>query len=890
VDPQPGKAVLRFLDALLHRFPPSRRALLAVAGLFLLAILGGSLLAYLITIDSPQVSRLEDYRPPIGTRIYADNGEVVYEFAGEKRILIEADAIPETLRNAIIATEDARFYRHFGIDPRSILRAAVRDLISLRFAQGASTITQQLARNLFLRPDKTPWRKIQEAVLALQIEKAYTKEEILEFYCNQIYMGHGRYGLEAAARFYFGKGVAALAPPEAALLAGILQRPEALSPFRFPDRALAKRNHVLNRMAREGYLTREEAEGHGQAPLELAEPQAVENVAPYFVEMVRQYLESAYGEESVFGEGMEVYSTLNLELQAAANEAIRAGLLALDKRQGWRGPLRNLRDGENGLPAEGLAAYRDPAWEEGIPPGATLPGVITRVEGGGAEVRIGEYRSRIGPEAIEWTGAARPADLFRAGDVALFRVEAVDAPGGSVRLALEQEPEVEGALVALDPASGEIRAMVGGYDFRRSQFNRAVQSLRQSGSAFKPILYAAALANGFRPSDTFLDEPTVFRRGADAPPYQPENYVREYAGQTTVRGALEESRNIVSVKLLSRIGIDAAVEMARRMGIRSPIEPVPSLALGASEVTLLELTSAYGIFPNLGIRVEPHFLRYVVGGDGQLREEAQPEVREALRADLAYVMTHMLRGVIESGTGKNARVLDAPLAGKTGTTDDLADGWFIGYSPSLVVGVWIGYDVKRSLGESETGARAALPIWIQFFRQVIAAAPPEPFQRPANVVLVPIDRATGLRASIDTGCKEVFLEAFVRGTEPGAYCSAEEHFRLTLPYFLQGYSVGRRNELMIPAGDLLPLLARFPHDLGIADSARTLTVRRDGRPELLVPLPLTRQERESVLASLAARTIAATEPEAGFWTWAAGEDPVGVDGRPANLLDFPSGS
>ncbi|MCZ6669684.1 MAG: transglycosylase domain-containing protein, partial [Acidobacteria bacterium] len=423
--------------------PSSRRFWLRILAGFGIAAAAGSVSGYLLTIDIPRVSRLEDYRPPIGTKIYSDVGEVLYEFAGQKRILIRYEQIPEVLRTAIIATEDSRFYHHFGIDPRSILRAAIKDVLSLRFAQGASTITQQLARNLFLQPDKTVWRKVQEAVLALQIEKVYTKEEILEFYCNQIYMGHGRYGLEAASRLYHGKHAADLTLAEAALLAGILQRPEALSPFRHPERALRKRDHVLNRMVKEGYLTREDFEIHSKEPLVLPEPQETKNIAPYFVERIRQDLEKRYGGKAIYGGGMEVYSTLNMEMQAAANEAVLKGLRALDKRQGYRGPIRNLLDEDSEV---SLDEYEDEAWEEEIETGSILPGLVTKVGPDGADIRIGEYRGQVSREGFGWTKEIDPQNLFHIGDLSWFLVEKIDREKGLVHLSLEQEPVVEGAL------------------------------------------------------------------------------------------------------------------------------------------------------------------------------------------------------------------------------------------------------------------------------------------------------------------------------------------------------------------------------------------------------------------------------------------------------------
>ncbi len=878
---------MKLFDIKGYTGPEGRRRLLgSILVLFLLASISGTLFGYLVTIDFPQVSKLEDYRPPVGTKIFSDVGELLYEFGGQKRVLVKSAMIPDILRQAIIATEDSRFHDHFGIDPRSIARAVLKDLIAMRFAQGASTITQQLARALFLKPDKTLWRKVQEAVLALQIEKAYTKEEILEFYLNQIYMGHGRYGVEAASRYYFGKRAAELNLAEASLLAGILQRPEALSPFRHPERALAKRKHVLNRMVKEGYLTHSQAEAIGEEPLVLGEHQEERNPAPHFVEMIRRYLVEEYGEEALYAEGMEVYTSLNLGMQEAANQAVKKGLLALDHRQGFRGPRKNVLE----VKGTTLEEYWDDAWDGEIVPGKSFPGLVLATGPEGYPVRVGSYAGLLSADGAGWIPKNRFGEILKPGDLTRVRIEAVTPETDTVKLYLDQEPEVEGALVALDPATGEIKAMVGGYDFRRSQFNRAIQSKRQSGSAFKPIVYAAALEDGYRLTDTFLDHPTLFQDEGGIESYQPENYLRRYFGLTTFREALEESRNIVSVKLFSQIGFQRGVEMARRMGIQSSLRALPSLVLGSLEVTLQELTSAYGVFPNQGIHVEPHFIRYVVGGEGRIREEADPIVREVLRADIAYVMTHLLEGVVESGTGKNARILGIPMGGKTGTTDDLTDAWFIGFTPELVCGVWVGFDKKKTLGKNETGARAALPIWIDFFRKSLGPESPDHFHRPPNVVLVPIDRETGLRASLDTGCSDIILESFLKGTEPATYCSAQEHFRRTLPYFLQMFPVEKKNSIRISMEELLALLAEFPHDLYLVDSGRFLALQRKGEEDLLIPLDLTRKERQAVLARLATGSLEDSEPVGAFWDWADAGLPVGLDGRPVRVIKIDFGS
>jgi penicillin-binding protein 1A len=547
----------------------------------------------------------------------------------------------------------------------------------------------------------------------------------------------------------------------------------------------------------------------------------------------------------------------------------------LDKRQGFRPPRQNvLKEGGD------LASFELSAWSRPPAVGRLRSGLVTEVNRKGAVVRLGTWSARLDGKSIEWTGRAAPSQVLKAGDVAPFLVLAIDEAKQELTVALDQEPLAEGALLAIDPATGEIKALVGGYDFNRSQFDRAIQARRQAGSAFKPFVYTAALDAGYTLADTVFDEPSVFIDPATGDEYQPNNYYRKYYGITTLREAMEESRNIVAVKLLNQVGFGRTIEIARRMGITSPLQPYPSMALGTMEVSLHDLTTAYSIFPNQGVRVEPHFIRYVADREGRIREEAKPKVIEVLRADVGYVMTYLLEGVTESGTGAAAALaLNRAVAGKTGTTDDLADAWFVGFSPSLVAGVWVGFDEKRSLGEGETGARAALPIWIDFMKASHEGRPPEKFTRPANVQYVPIDRRTGLRATVESGCAHTFLEAFVAGSEPAEACSEARHFQIDLPYFLQRYPVTRALEIDIDPEAVVRIVNEGQGEVELDPDGRTLILKGEGA-ERRIALDLRRGERRDVLAGIEGGPAPPEPPP----DEAAEPIHVGVDGRPATII------
>ena len=699
--------------------------------LLLMSIGVGALagLLFVYNSDLPQVSELENYRPDVITEVYADDGQIIGSFAIERRIIVDYTRIPRTLQTAIISVEDQNFEKHIGVDFRRILSAAWTDLITWRKREGASTLTQQLSRNLFLTPDKSFKRKFQEILLSIQIERRYTKQQIMTMYVNQVYMGNGLYGFAAGADYFFDKPIEKLSLDEAALLAGLVQRPSATNPIANPKACLARRNHVLDRMEAEHYITHEQAVEAKNRPIRLHIHQPSNNLAPYFVEDIRQYLESKYGTEAVHEKGLKVYTTLNVAMQKVANESLRAGLRAYDKRHGWRGIPENILTDHRGT----LATYKDEDWEQPIVPGEILNGLVTEVSARQATVKMGPYVGHVTPPDFAWTHITSPTEIFHPGDVAPFLIGSVDERNKSVKLSLEQIPKVQGALLVLEPATGEVKAMVGGYDFATSKFNHATQALRQVGSSFKPYVYTTALLDGMKPDDTVLDAPVSFPSGGGL--YSPHNYDNRYEGVISLRRALAESRNIPALRIAAKLGIKSVIETAKKFGITSKMEPYLPTALGAADITLWEQVSAFSTFPNDGVRVSPREIRRVTSYSGEVMEEDYPEVTEVIPSPVAREMVSMMEGVVQSGTSQRAKVLKRPVAGKTGTTNDWTDAWFIGYTPSLVCGVWVGYDEKVSLGRGEEGSHVALPIFVQFMQTVYDDKPPEQFFPEASSVL-----------------------------------------------------------------------------------------------------------------------------------------------------------
>jgi penicillin-binding protein 1A len=617
--------------------------------------------------------------------------------------------------------------------------AALRHLTKGRKAGGASTITMQLAGNLFLdRSDISFRRKAQETLLALQIERRYTKPQIFTMYGNQVYLAHGNYGFAAAAEFYFGKPVGDLKLQEAALIAGMVNGPK-FSPLSNPTGALARRNLVLTRMEEAGKITPADAENAKKTPLGLHVSYPRNDLAPYFFEDVRKYLESTYGTEAVHERGLRVYTTLNIAMQRAANQAIRDGLHAYDRRHGWRGDLPNILRDNLGK----LDTYEDDDWRHAIEKGSYVTGLVVAVDDKNATIKVGPYRAVLSPQEFSWTGRKKPSDLLKVGDLAQFSI--LEKGESTVRVQLEQQPTPQGAMVAIDNPTGEVKAMVGGYSFEDSKFNRVTQAFRQVGSSFKVYVYADALEKGATPFDTILDAPFTVISGGQ--PYSPKNYDEKFEGTITLRRALAGSRNVPAVKLAEKVGINSVVDVTRRFGITTALPPYLPLALGAADMKLLEHVSAFTVFPNDGIRIDPHMIRRVASYDGALLEEAHPEVHDVVSPEVARTMTAMLEEVIQFGTGVAAKPLGRPAAGKTGTTQDYTDAWFVGFTPQVTSGVWVGFDDKQiSLGKKETGARAALPIWLEFMQKAMNGLPEIDF---ANVT--PLEQeARDHKVNVDT--------------------------------------------------------------------------------------------------------------------------------------------
>ncbi len=697
----------------------------ALAFLLLCAIALGAAcgLLFVYASDLPEIRALETYRPNVVTEIYADDGQLVGSFALQRRILMTYEQCPKVLYNAVTSIEDQHFEEHWGIDFPRIAGAAWRNVLHHRITAGASTISMQLAGNLFLdRSDRSFRRKMQEMLLALQIERRYTKPQIFAMYANQVYLAHGNYGFAAASEFYFGKPVGDLKLQEAALLAGMVNGPK-FSPLTNPTGALARRNLVLYRMLEEGKISGAEEEAAKKTPLGLHVQYPRNDLAPYFFEEVRKYLESTYGTEAVHERGLRVYTTLNIAMQRAANQSVRDGLHSYDRRHGWRGGLPNILRDNLGK----LDSYEDEDWRHPIDKGSYVTGLVMAVDDKNATIKIGQYRAVLAPSDFAWTGRKKPSELLKVGDLAQFSIKELQE--STARVQLEQQPAPQAAMMAIDNPTGEIKAMVGGYSFEDSKFNRATQAYRQVGSSFKVYVYADALEKGATPFDTILDAPMTVMSGGV--PYSPRNYDEKFEGNITLRRALAGSRNVPAVKLAEKVGISSVVDLTRRFGITTALPPYLPLALGAADMKLSEHVSAFTVFPNDGIRIDPHMIRRVTSYDGALLEEAHPEVHDVISPEVARTMTAMLEEVIQFGTGIQARALGRPAAGKTGTTQDYTDAWFIGFTPQLTAGVWVGFDDKQiSLGKKETGARAALPIWLEFMQGALAGMPEVEF---ANV-------------------------------------------------------------------------------------------------------------------------------------------------------------
>lgn len=776
-------------------------ASLIVGGLAVL-VFTGYFLFLLATL--PKVDRLADYRPPIVTQVFGEGGVLVGEFYLERRTVVPVDKIPRKLVAAFVAAEDSHFYRHKGIDYIGIFRAALKNLISFRKKEGASTITQQVAKSMLLTPEKTYSRKLKEAILAKRMEEKLSKDDILYIYLNQIYLGAGSYGVQVAAESYFGKDVDQLNLAEMAMLAGLPKAPNLYSPIKHLDRAKQRQSYVLTRMVEEGYITQVEADHARSTPIVIRSMKKVSTAeSAYFLEHIRIQLEERYGEDLLYKGGMKVYTTMNAEMQKAAHDSIVAGLKAVDKRQGFRGPLEYLAPEEVEAFCKKVEDGIDTA---SLKKGDTYSGVVVAVNPpkGEITVRVGDRIGTLSRKMMSWAGKVTLVDQFgkpegeskksiSLGSVIEVSVATPDVDKAGAVFALDQEPLAQAALVALDPMTGAVRAMVGGYDFRKSQFNRVMQARRNPGSAFKPIIYAAALDSNMTPATIINDSPVEYGSGGQKV-WKPKNYDNIYRGPVTMREALTDSINVVSIKILESIGVDAAVQYAKKLGITSPLAPNLTLALGSSSVTPMELTSAYAVFASGGYRVAPYFITKVEDGDGRVMEEASPqsvpifnamssEYQESeeetapitlsdssapmvISPETSYIMTNLMQSVVQSGTGQRARALGRPVAGKTGTTNDMKDAWFVGYVPQLVAGVWVGYDQERSLGSGGSGGQAAAPIWTEFMQKALAGMPVRSFVPPADITYANINPRTGRLARSGSGGVQ---ECFVAGTEPQSY-------------------------------------------------------------------------------------------------------------------------
>ena len=693
----------------------------------------GLLLVY--STDLPQVEELERYRPSSVTELYDGKGRVIGTFALQRRVIAAYDDYPDVLRNALVSIEDKDFYRHSGVNVWRIIGAAYRDLESGGKVQGASTLTMQLARNLFLSPYRSFYRKVQETLLAIQIERRFTKPQIFTLYANQIFLGHGAYGYEAASEYYFSKPAKQLKLEEAALLAGLPKAPQYYSPVTHPDRALKRRNLVLNAMLEDGKITAAQAAQARSKPIVLDLQKDPNSLAPHYVEEIRRYLEAKYGSDQVHESGLRVYTSLDTDLQKAARQSLLDGLAAYERRHGWRGKLANvIAQGEK------IDKYADPDWDEDPEVNGYTHALVAAVSAGAAEVHFGRRTPTLSQTDVAWT-KLKLADILHAGDIVYLKVLALDADG-KAKVSLEQDSGTEGALVAIDNATGEIKAMVGGRDFNLSKFNRATQALRQVGSSFKPYVYTAVIDQGGSPDDTIVDAPITFQTASG--PYSPHNYDGKFEGTITLRRALAQSRNIPALKLADRIGIHTVIDYAHRFGVTANIPAYLPVALGSAEITPLEQTSAFSVFPNDGVRVAPRYITRVTDYEGRILEEDYSDIKDVVSSRTARIMTSMLREVVLHGTAVAAAKMPYPLAGKTGTTNDFTDAWFVGFSPSLTCGVWIGYDEKKSLGAKETGARAALPIWMQFMNAALAGKEPGEFQPP------PAEENAAVARKVDT--------------------------------------------------------------------------------------------------------------------------------------------
>ena len=752
---------------------------------FLMVSMAGVLTGgyFALTKGVPQIEDIKEYRPANGTSVYADDDTLIGEFRIEKGEYVTISNIPESVIKAVVSVEDSRFWLHKGVDYIAIIRAITKDIRAGRIKEGASTITQQLAKVVFLSPERTFIRKLKEVTLAFRLEKNLTKEEILELYLNKIYFGHGAYGIESAARSHFSKSASDLTLAESALLCGLIKAPSRYSPYSNLDKAKERQRIVLRRMQEVKYITKEQAEKAYEEPLYLSSTRQEKYKPNYFLEYVRKYLEDTYGVEMTYKGGLKVYTTLNREIQIAAVNSLKRGLRNLDKRQGYRGPL-----GHKEIDVNEELQEKDSFKKVLMKKGDLKTATVLKVSASEATVKTSGIIGKLFLKDAQWAkkivdsqgnlikkySKLKLNKILKPGDVINVRVKET---GGSVPVfKLEQEPLVQGAVVSIEPSTGYIRAIVGGYDFNKSEFNRAVYAKRQAGSAFKPVIFAAAMNYGYTPASIIVDEPLVYESEKYGD-WEPENYDGKYHGATRLREALIYSRNIVTVKLLEEVGVGRAIKFARDIGIKGPFPHNLTLALGSLSMTPLEMTSAFCVFAQNGQRAEPIAIKYILDADGSVLENNQPDSTQVISPQASFLTTSMLEDVVKKGTGWRARALKRPVAGKTGTTNEYVDAWFIGYTPELAAGVWVGHDNVRTLGDEETGSRAAAPIWVSFMKKALAEISPfdgkdaakkdkKSFSIPEGIVTAVIDPLTGLLATKDT---KKMVDFFSEGTVPTVY-------------------------------------------------------------------------------------------------------------------------
>jgi len=751
--------------------------------LFIFAVFTGVLscagiagLYYYLTQDLPKINTLKDYRPDTVTSVFSDDGRKIGEFYKERRIVIPLSQMPAELIAAFVSAEDSRFREHPGIDMVSIVRAFIKNFKAGTIVQGGSTITQQVTKSFLLTPERTYKRKLKEAILAYRIEKKFTKDEILYLYLNQIYLGHGAYGVESASENYFGKHVKDLNLAECSMLAGLPQAPSRYSPFRFPKRAKQRQIYVLNRMKEEGHITNLEVTEAIDLKLDIKSRKNwfIERV-PCYTEHVRRYVKKNYGENAIYTQGLQIHTAVNIELQKIGRDAVNKGLIELDRRTGYRGPLKNIP----ALQIEDFCAeISEKIGNQLLEKGESYQGVVLNIddENSLTTVRVGDFTGVIKLETMTWarkpdleiayyeTKITKPSQVFKPGDIIEVKLLNDIVEEKDLEFSLEQEPIVQSALLSIETETGHVKTMIGGRDYRDSQFNRAYQSRRQPGSAFKPVIYAAALDKGYTAASVILDSPVVYEDTERDFIWKPHNYKEKFFGPTLFREAMVKSRNIVTIKILQDIGIDYAIDYAGRLGIISNMNRDLSIALGSSGLSLLEIVNAYSVFSNLGYFIEPVFITKIYDRDGNLLETSKLIRKKVIDMSTAYIMTNILESVVQSGTGWRIKALKRPVAGKTGTTNDLFDAWFLGYTPRYTTGVWVGLDQEAPLGKSETGSRAASPIWLDFMQNILEGKPAKTFNVPEGIVFAKIDAKTGL-LPIKESEKTIF-ECFKEGTVP----------------------------------------------------------------------------------------------------------------------------